>query len=96
MANTFLAGGSARDPLANPLHADVRGLPPMYITVSSHETLLDDAVRFEKIAKKAGVQIKVDIFPEMQHVWHFMAGDAPEADQAVQQMSDWVRPKLGL
>ncbi len=96
MAQTFLAGGSSRDPLANPLYADVRGLPPLYITVSRDETLLDDSVRFEKIAREAGVEVKVDIFPEMQHVWHFMAGAAPEADQAVQHMSDWVRPKLGL
>jgi monoterpene epsilon-lactone hydrolase len=96
MAETFLAGGSSRDPLANPLYANLSGLPPLYITVSRDETLLDDAVRFEKIAREAGVEVKMDIFPEMQHVWHFMAGAAPEADQAVQQMSDWVRPKLGL
>ena len=96
MAKTFLAGGSSRDPLANPLYADVSGLPPMYITVGGDETLLDDSIRFEKIARQAGVEIKVDIFPEMQHVWHFMAGVAPEADQAIQQMSEWVRPKLGL
>ena len=96
MAQTFLAGGSSREPLANPLYADVSGLPPLYITVSRDETLLDDAVRFEKIARAAGVEVKVDIFPEMQHVWHYMAGAAPEADQAIQQMSDWVRPKLGL
>ncbi len=96
MAETFLAGGWSRDPLANPLYANLSGLPPLYITVSRDETLLDDAVRFEKIAREAGVEVKMDIFPEMQHVWHFMAGAAPEADQAVQQMSDWVRPKLGL
>ena len=62
----------------------------------SYETLLDDATRFEKKAKEAGVEVKLDIFPEMQHVWHFMAGAAPEADQAIKQMADWVKPKIGL
>ena len=33
----------------------------------------------EKIARAAGVDVKLDVFPEMQHVWHFMAGSAPEA-----------------
>ena len=96
MAKNFLGGASARDPLANPLFADVKGLPPIYITVSRDETLFDDSVRFEKIAQAAGVEIKVDIFADMQHVWHFMAGQAPEADKAIKQMADWVRPKLGL
>jgi acetyl esterase/lipase len=72
------------------------GLPPMYIQVGGFETLLDDSVRFEKKAKDAGVDIKLDIFPEMQHVFQFMAGFAPEADDAIQKMAAWVRPKLGL
>ena len=49
-----------------------------------------------KKAKEAGVEVKLDIFPEMQHVWHFMAGAPPEADQAIKQMADWVKPKIGL
>ena len=96
MAEAFLAGGDPRDPTANALYADLTGLPPLYITVGSYETLLDDATRFEKKAKEAGVEVKLDIFPEMQHVWHFMAGAAPEADQAIKQMADWVKPKIGL
>ena len=50
----------------------------------------------EKIARAAGVDVKLDVFPEMQHVWHFMAGSAPEADEAIRRMAAWVRPKLGL
>ena len=96
MAEGFLGGASKRDPLANPLWANLDGLPPTYITVSGDETLLDDSLRLEKRARIACVDIKVDIFPEMQHVWHFMAGEAPEADQAVQQMAQWVKPRIGL
>src|SRR6267378_1159779 len=34
MATTFLGeGGNRRDPLANPLYADLKGLPPVYIQV---------------------------------------------------------------
>ena len=96
MAEAFLAGGDPRDPTANPLYANLTGLPPLYITVGSYETLLDDSIRFEKKAREAGVEVKLDIFPEMQHVWHFMAGAAPEADKAIKQMADWVKPKIGL
>jgi len=96
MASTFLSGASPKDPLANPLYAELNGLPPLYIQVGGDEALLDDSRRFEVKAKDAGVEIKLDIFPEMQHVFQFMAGTAPEADLAIGQMAEWVRPKIGL
>ncbi len=96
MAQSFLGQASSKDPLANLLEADLAGLPPIYIQLGGDETLLDDTVRFEKKARAAGVEIKVDVFPEMQHVFHCMAGRAPEADEAVQRLATWIRPKLGL
>ena len=96
MAATFLGNASPKDPLANLLEADLTGLPPMYIQAGGDETLLDDSVRFGALAKKAGVDCKVEIFPEMQHVFHFMAGEAPEADEAIAKIAKWVKPKLGL
>lgn len=92
----FLAGGSRQDPLANPLYADFKGMPPMYIQVGEDETLLDDAKRLTAHAKAAGVEVKLDIYPEMQHVFHFLAGTAPEADRAIAQQAAWLKPKLGL
>jgi len=32
----------------------------------------------------------------MQHVFQFMAGRAPEADEAIGKLAAWVKPKLGL
>jgi len=97
MAATFLGeNGNRRDPHVNPLHGDLRGLPPVYIQVGSYETLLDDSNRLAEALRKADVQVKLDVYPEMQHVFHFLAGTAPEADQAIAQLAAWVRPKLGL
>jgi acetyl esterase/lipase len=97
MAATFLGeGGNRKDPLANPLHANLKGLPPMYIQVGGDETLLDDSRRLAEHARKAGVDVRLDVFPEMQHVFHFSAGHAPEADDAIRKLAEWVRPKLGL
>lgn len=96
MSQTFLGGASPQDPLANPLYADLSGLPPMYIQVGDHETLLDNSTRLEERAKAAGVEVTLDNFPEMQHVFQFMAGMAPEADDAVQRMAAWVKPHIGL
>jgi epsilon-lactone hydrolase len=97
MATTFLGErGNRKDPLANPLYADLKGLPPIYIQVGGAETLLDDSRRLAERARKAGVDVKLDVFPDMQHVFHFAAGRAPEADDAIRKLAEWVRPKLGL
>lgn len=97
MSTMFLGpDGSAVDPLANPLLADPAGLPPMFINAGGAETLLDNAVRFGESARRAGVDVTVDVVPGMQHVFPFLAGRAPEADRAVADIARWVRPLLGL
>ena len=45
---SWARGGNRHDPLANPLHGDLRGLPPVYIQVGGYETLLDDSRRWPK------------------------------------------------
>ncbi len=85
-----------RDPLVNPLHADLAGLGPVYIQVGGDETLLDDARLLNDRARKAGVDVRLDVFPGMLHTFQMAAGRAPEADDAIRRMADWVRPKLGL
>ena len=97
MAATFLGeGGNRRDPLANPLYADLKGLPPIYIQTGADETLLDDSRHLADRARAAGLDVTLDIVPEMQHVFQFLAGHAPEADAAIARLAQWVRPKLGL
>ncbi len=97
MASTFLGNdGKPDDPLANPLHADLTGLPPLLIQVGADETLLDDSRALAAAARRAGVDVTLEEEPEMQHVYHFLAGVAPEADAAIGRMARWVRPKLGL
>jgi len=96
MADAFLQGQDARDPLAAPLHADLSGLCPLYIQVGDDETLLDDSIRLADRARAAGVEVRLDVFPEMQHVFQMAAGSMPEADEAIERLADWGRPRLGL
>ncbi len=96
MAATFLGNAAPKAPLASPLHAELKGLPPRYIQVGDHATLLDDSTRFAERAKAAGVDCTCEVWPEMQHVFEFLAGTAPEADEASGTLAHWVKPKLGL
>lgn len=89
-------GGDVNDPLANPLCIDYTGFPPIYFQVGGSEAVLDDCLRPAKRAEESGVIARVDIFPEMQHCFQMLAGTAPEADDAIRRLSDWVKPHLGL
>jgi epsilon-lactone hydrolase len=97
MSTLFLGeGGSRQDPLANPLFADLRGLPPIYIHATEIEVLLDDSLRLSEALREADVDVRTDIFPNMQHIFQILGGAAPEADDAIARHAAWVRPRLGL
>jgi acetyl esterase/lipase len=96
MADMFVAGGDARDPLAAPIYGDYRGVCPLYIQVGADELLLDDARRVAAKARADGVEVQLDEFPEMQHVFQLAAGNMPEADDAVARIGTYLRPRLGL
>lgn len=95
-AGMFLGAADARDPLASPVRADLRGLGPIYIQVGGDETLLGDARQLAEHARANGVDVRIDVFPAMLHTFQMAAGRAPEADEAIRRMAAWVRPRLGL
>jgi epsilon-lactone hydrolase len=93
----FLAGAAdPGDPEVSPVYADLTGLGPVYIQAGADEALADDARQFDEAARKAGVEVRLDIFPGMLHTFQMAAGRAPEADDAIARLAGWVRPWLGL
>ncbi|PYE15987.1 acetyl esterase/lipase [Williamsia limnetica] len=97
MSQMYLGSdGSATDGLANPLHADFSGIPPLHITVSEAEALLSDSERLAERAGQAGVDVELRTVPDQQHVFTFMAGRAPEADAAIAAAAAWLRPHLAV
>jgi acetyl esterase/lipase len=95
LAGMFLGDTDPRDPLASPLHADLSGLPPTYIQVGGDETMLGESLQLEENARKAGVDVRVDVFPGQLHTFQMAAGHAPESDDAIGRLAAWVRPRLG-
>ena len=95
IATTYLAGKDPRAPLASPIHADLTGLPPLLLQVGSIETLLDDTTVLAQRAREAGVEVEVDVWDDMPHVWHHFAPILPEARQAIQRMAEFMRKHTG-
>ena len=84
-------GASADDPLVSPIFADLHGLPPMLIQVGDVEMLLDDSITFAEKAKAAGVDVTLDVWEEMFHVWHALAAIIPEAQDAIAEVGTFIR-----
>jgi acetyl esterase/lipase len=94
MAAAYLGGADPRTPLASPLHADLRGLPPLLVQVGTRETLLDDAERLVAAARAAGVDVTLARWEGMIHVWHAFAPLLPEADAAIAEAGRFLRVRL--
>ena len=93
MARAYLGARPPRTPLASPLFADLRGLPPLLIHVGSDEVLLDDAVQLAERAKAAGVDATLEIYDRMIHVWHWFLPMLDEAQTAVEAIGRFVRSR---
>ena len=94
-AKTYLGGSDPRAPLAAPLYADLRGLPPTLIQVGDAEVLLDDSTRLAGIAREAGVHVEMDVWDDMIHVWHLFAPILPEGRQALSQAGEFIKKHTG-
>lgn len=90
MASAYLQGKDPRTPLAAPLYADLKGLPPLLIQVGDAETLLDDSNRLAGRAKAAGVEVKLEVWPEMIHVWQLFASFLPEGQEAIDGINKFI------
>jgi acetyl esterase/lipase len=92
LSKLYLQGRAApEDPLASPLYGDYRGLPPLLFHVGDAEVLLDDSTRAAEKARAAGVDVTLEVWPEMPHVWHAFAPFLPEATQAIERIGAFVR-----
>jgi monoterpene epsilon-lactone hydrolase len=87
----YLGDADPHLPLVSPYHADLRGLPPLLVQVGADEYLLHDAQRFVPRARAAGVDVTLQVWPGMWHVWQILVGFMPEANQAVAAIAAFCR-----
>lgn len=95
LAAAYLQGRDPRMPMVSPIHADLRGLPPLLIQVGSDETLLDDAIRLAGVAAAADVRTTLQVWPHMIHAWHLFYAQLADGRRSLAEMGAFVRATLG-
>ncbi len=88
------AAGEESEPYVSPALGDFSGFPPTLLFAGSDEILLSDAKAVYHRLKKAGAQTKLVVAEGMWHVYPLYG--TPEGKQAIEEMSAFIRGKLGL
>jgi epsilon-lactone hydrolase len=93
-AKAYYAGHDPKHPLISQIHADFHGLPPFLIQVGDAEILLDDSTRVAERAKSHGVNVDLEVWDEMVHVWHVFAKILPEGQEAIDKLGAYVQQRM--
>jgi epsilon-lactone hydrolase len=97
LAKNYLGpDGDPRNPLASPLYADLAGLPPLLIQVGDRETVLDDSTMFADKARAAGVDVELQVWDGMIHVFQMFAAELAEARQAIDSIAEFLDRQLQM
>jgi monoterpene epsilon-lactone hydrolase len=86
--------GDGRGGQLAPLVGNLSGLPPLLIQVGSAEILLDDATRLAERAGAADVSTRLEIWPNMPHVWHLFGFMLSEGRDAIRSAGTFLETQM--
>ncbi len=81
-------------PYLSPVYGDLTGLPPMLVQVGTSEIILDDSTRIAERAADAGVDVTLEIWQDMMHVWQVTWPYLDEADDAIDHIAAFIKHKV--
>lgn len=87
----YLSGHPADDPIVDPLHADLSGLPPMLVQAATGDARLVDAKALATNAQDHGVDARLELFPVQAHAFQLFWSFLPEAADAIEAAGAFIR-----
>lgn len=89
-ARDYLGGLEASDPLASPVLGDFDGVAPVLIQTGSEEALLSDSITLADVLAHARVDVRLEVWPEMIHVFHAWGAALQAARRAIKVAGVWM------
>ena len=86
--------GDVRDPLLSPIHADLTGLPPLFLSCGEIDITRDDSTRLAARAGRDGVAVTLEVNPEMIHGFHGLSDLIPEGRASLARAGEFVRRQI--
>ena len=92
--NLYLGDHDARHPYASPVFGDYTGIPPLLFQVGEHEIIRDDSVRTAAKAQDDGVDVTLEIWQGMFHVFQSHEPLLPEGREALEHTVTFMQECL--
>ncbi|WP_332769481.1 alpha/beta hydrolase fold domain-containing protein [Phenylobacterium sp.] len=93
--DNYLSGPADRqNPLAIPLLADLRGLPPAFLAIPECDILTEQSHAMARRLREAAVPVEDVIYPGATHSFLEAVSISPLAARALQDGADWLRRVL--
>jgi acetyl esterase/lipase len=89
-ALAYLGGLEPTDPLASPVRGDFAGVAPVFIQTGSEEALLSDSLTLADVLGHARVEVRLEIWPEMIHVFQAWGAALQAARRAIKIAGAWM------
>jgi len=89
-ALAYLGGLESSDPLASPVLGDFIGVAPVLIQTGSEEALLSDSITLADVLAHARVEVRLEVWPEMIHVFHAWGAALQAARRAIKVAGGWM------
>jgi acetyl esterase/lipase len=83
-----------QNPLVSPVFANVAGLPPMLIQVGDDEILLSDSTRLAEKLEAEGIEVELEVWPHMWHVFQMFIRKMPESGAAVARIAAYIQKRF--
>ena len=91
MAKLYARKEPLNNPLVSPVFADLKGLPPLLIQAGGIEAILDDSTSLAKQGKKAGIEVKLEIYENMTHVFQNFGEQLSESRKAFESVNEFIQ-----
>lgn len=91
LRDRVLQGADSRDPRISPLYGTYLGAPPVLIQVARTEILHSDSTRMVQHLRAQGVDVTLQEWGNLPHVWQYFHGWLPEARRALTDAGNFIR-----
>lgn len=83
------------DPRVSPILGKLCGLPRLLVMAGDSELLVDDAAALADAARAEGVDVDLQIAPDMVHAYMTLIGTTPRADEALTAIARFFEDRIG-
>jgi monoterpene epsilon-lactone hydrolase len=92
LARAYYQQSDPKNPMVSPVYGEFSGFPPILIQVGSKEIVLSDSLRVARLARAAGVDVTLDVWDGLWHVFQFM--NVPESAEAIAELGKFFSQHL--